>query len=94
MEYRSLGRTNIKVSAIGLGTMTFGEQNSEAQGHQQLDQAFEQGVNLIDTAEMYSVPPRAQTYGSTSSAAGSSAVASGTRWSWPRKSPVPGRCWE
>jgi aryl-alcohol dehydrogenase-like predicted oxidoreductase len=65
MEYRSLGRTNIKVSAIGLGTMTFGEQNSEAEGHQQLDHALDQGVNLIDTAEMYSVPPRAETYGST-----------------------------
>jgi len=65
MEYRSLGRTGIKVSAIGLGTMTFGEQNTEAQGHEQLDYAFDQGVNLLDTAEVYSVPPRAETYGST-----------------------------
>jgi aryl-alcohol dehydrogenase-like predicted oxidoreductase len=65
MEYRTLGRTGIKVSAIGMGTMTFGEQNTEAQGHEQLDYAFEQGVNLLDTAEMYSVPPRAETYGST-----------------------------
>jgi aryl-alcohol dehydrogenase-like predicted oxidoreductase len=65
MEYRSLGRTGIEVSAIGLGTMTFGEQNAEAEGHQQLDFAFDQGVNLIDTAEIYSVPPRAETYGST-----------------------------
>lgn len=65
MEYRSLGRTDIEVSTIGLGTMTFGEQNSEAEGHQQLDYAFDQGVNLIDTAEMYPVPPRAETYGST-----------------------------
>ena len=48
-----------------MGTMTFGEQNTEADGHQQLDYAFEQGVNLIDTAEMYPVPPRAETYGST-----------------------------
>jgi aryl-alcohol dehydrogenase-like predicted oxidoreductase len=79
MEYRSLGRTNIKVSAIGLGTMTFGEQNSEAQGHQQLDQAFEQGVNLIDTAEMYSVPPRAETYGSTERIIGSWLKRSGKR---------------
>ncbi len=65
MEYRSLGRTDIKVSAIGLGTMTFGEQNTEAEAHQQIDYALEQGVNLIDTAEMYPVPPRAETYGST-----------------------------
>jgi aryl-alcohol dehydrogenase-like predicted oxidoreductase len=65
MEYRSLGRTNIKVSAIGMGTMTFGEQNTETEGHEQLDYAFDQGINLIDTAEMYSVPPRAETYGST-----------------------------
>jgi aryl-alcohol dehydrogenase-like predicted oxidoreductase len=65
MEYRSLGRTQIRVSAIGLGTMTFGEQNTEAEGHQQLDYAFDQGVNLIDTAEMYPVPPRAETCGAT-----------------------------
>ena len=79
MEYRSLGRTSIKVSAIGLGTMTFGEQNSEAEGHQQLDHAFEQGVNLIDTAEMYSVPPRAETYGSTERIIGSWLKRSGKR---------------
>lgn len=65
MEYRTLGRTDIKVSVIGLGTMTFGEQNTEAQGHEQIDYALDQGVNLIDTAEMYSVPPCAETYGST-----------------------------
>jgi aryl-alcohol dehydrogenase-like predicted oxidoreductase len=65
MEYRPLGRTGIKVSVIGLGTMTFGEQNSEAEGHDQIDYALDQGVNLIDTAEMYSVPPRVETYGST-----------------------------
>jgi aryl-alcohol dehydrogenase-like predicted oxidoreductase len=65
MDYRTLGRTNIKVSVIGLGTMTFGEQNTEAEGHEQIDYALDQGVNLIDTAEMYSVPPRAETYGST-----------------------------
>ncbi len=65
MEYRPLGRTGLRVSVIGLGTMTFGEQNTEAEGHQQLDYALDQGVNLIDTAEMYSVPPRAETYGST-----------------------------
>jgi len=65
MKFRTLGRTDIQVSVIGLGTMTFGEQNSEAEGHEQIDYALDQGVNLIDTAEMYSVPPRAETYGST-----------------------------
>jgi aryl-alcohol dehydrogenase-like predicted oxidoreductase len=71
VEYRSLGRTGIKVSLIGLGTMTFGEQNSEAEGHAQLDHAIDQGVNLVDTAEVYSVPPRAETYGSTEKIIGS-----------------------
>jgi aryl-alcohol dehydrogenase-like predicted oxidoreductase len=71
MDYRPLGRTGIKVSVIGLGTMTFGEQNSEAEGHQQMDYAFAQGVNLFDTAEVYSVPPRAETYGSTERIIGS-----------------------
>jgi aryl-alcohol dehydrogenase-like predicted oxidoreductase len=65
MEYRTLGQTDIKVSVIGLGTMTFGEQNTEAEGHAQIDYALDHGVNLIDTAEMYSVPPCAETYGST-----------------------------
>ena len=65
MEYRRLGRTDIKVSAICLGTMTFGEQNTEAEAHAQLDYALEAGVNFIDTAEMYPVPPRGETYGRT-----------------------------
>src|SRR5215831_20024335 len=65
MEYRTLGRTDIRVSVIGLGTMTFGEQNTEAEGHAQIDYALDHGVNLIDTSEMYAVPPRAETYGST-----------------------------
>lgn len=71
MEYRTLGRTDIKVSLIGLGTMTFGEQNTEAEGHTQIDCALDYGVNLIDTAEMYAVPPRAETYGSTERIIGS-----------------------
>ena len=65
MQYRPLGNTDIQVSLIGLGTMTWGEQNTEAEGHQQLDAAIATGVNFIDTAEMYSVPPRPETYGST-----------------------------
>lgn len=79
MEYRTLGRTDIKVSVIGLGTMTFGEQNTEAEGHAQLDYALDQGVNLIDTAEMYSVPPRAETYGSTERIIGTWLKKSGKR---------------
>lgn len=65
MDYRRLGRTDINVSTIGLGTMTWGEQNSEAEAHEQLDYAVEQGINFIDTAEMYPVPPKAETQGRT-----------------------------
>jgi len=65
MEYRRLGRSDIKVSVICLGTMTWGEQNTEAEGHQQMDYAIDQGVTFWDTAEMYAVPPRAETYGTT-----------------------------
>lgn len=65
MEYRRLGRTDLKVSLIALGSMTWGEQNTEAEAHEQLDYAVESGVNLIDTAEMYAIPPRAETYGRT-----------------------------
>ena len=79
MEYRTLGRTNIKVSVIGLGTMTFGEQNTEAEGHEQIDYALDHGVNLIDTAEMYSVPPHAETYGSTERIIGTWLKKSGKR---------------
>lgn len=71
MEYRHLGRTDIKVSAVCLGTMTFGEQNDEAEAHEQLDYAFEAGINFIDTAEMYPVPPKAETYGRTEQYIGS-----------------------
>jgi aryl-alcohol dehydrogenase-like predicted oxidoreductase len=65
MEYRRLGRTDLNVSAICLGTMTWGQQNTEAEGFEQMDYAIDQGVNFFDTAEMYSIPPRAETQGST-----------------------------
>ena len=65
MEYRRLGRTDLRVSVICLGTMTWGAQNTEADGHQQMDYALDHGVNFWDTAEMYSVPPRQETYGHT-----------------------------
>ena len=65
MRYRKLGNTNIDVSVICLGTMTFGEQNSQKDGFEQMDYAIDRGVNFIDTAEMYAVPTRAETYGKT-----------------------------
>ncbi len=65
MEYRQLGRTDIQVSALCLGTMTFGEQNTESDAHQQLDMALNAGINFIDTAEMYPVPPKGETQGLT-----------------------------
>jgi aryl-alcohol dehydrogenase-like predicted oxidoreductase len=71
MEYRELGGSNLRVSALCLGTMTFGEQNSEGEAHDQLDLAVSRGVNFIDAAEMYPVPPRAETQGRTESYIGS-----------------------
>ena len=65
MIYTTLPNTDIKVSKICLGTMTFGEQNSEADAHEQLNYAVEQGVNFIDTAELYAVPARKETQGLT-----------------------------
>tara|TARA_Y100001936_G_C15974281_1_gene612877 strand:+ start:105 stop:1157 length:1053 start_codon:yes stop_codon:yes gene_type:complete len=65
MKYRKLGNTGIDVSVICLGTMTFGEQNSEAEGFEQMDYAFDRGVNFFDTAELYAVMPRKETYGKT-----------------------------
>ncbi|WP_044560581.1 aldo/keto reductase [Azospirillum sp. B4] len=65
MEYRRLGRTDITVSAICLGTMTWGRQNTEAEGHAQMDHAFDRGITFFDTAEMYAIPPAADTYGRT-----------------------------
>lgn len=65
MKYTTLPNTDVKVSKICLGTMTFGQQNTEADGHAQMDYAVENGVNFFDTAEMYSIPSREETYGST-----------------------------
>ena len=65
MQYSELGRTGLKVSRVCLGTMTWGEQNTEAEGHAQMDYALERGINFWDTAEMYAVPPRPETQGST-----------------------------
>nr|MBF0682834.1 aldo/keto reductase [Pseudomonas sp.] len=65
MELRQLGRTDLKVSQLCLGTMTWGEQNDETQAFAQIDRARSAGVNFIDTAEMYPVPPRPETYATT-----------------------------
>ncbi len=65
MKYSKLGRTGLEVSRVCLGTMTWGEQNSEAEGHEQMNYAVEQGINFFDTAEMYAVPPQESTYGKT-----------------------------
>ena len=65
MQMKKLGRTDISVSEICLGTMTWGKQNTEADGHAQMDYAIANGINFFDTAEMYAVPPDASTYGKT-----------------------------
>lgn len=65
MRYNKLGHTDIDVSVICLGTMTWGQQNTEAEGHEQMDYALDNGVNFWDTAELYAVPPKAETYGRT-----------------------------
>lgn len=65
MEYRKLGNTDVDVSVICLGTMTWGRQNTEEEGHAQMDMALDYGVNFFDTAEMYAVPPTPDTYGKT-----------------------------
>lgn len=65
MQTRTLGRTGLKVSLICLGTMTWGEQNTEAEAHEQMDYALAHGINFFDAAEMYPVPPKAETQGLT-----------------------------
>jgi aryl-alcohol dehydrogenase-like predicted oxidoreductase len=71
VKYNQLGRSELQVSEICLGTMTWGEQNSEAEAHEQLDLAVSRGVNFVDAAEMYPVPPRAETQGRTEAILGS-----------------------
>jgi len=71
MQYRTLGNTDLRVSLLCLGTMTWGEQNTEAQAHEQLDYAVGEGINFIDTAELYPVPPKKGTQGRTEQYLGS-----------------------
>ena len=79
IERRKLGRTGLDVTSLCLGTMTWGEQNTEAEGHAQLDLAVGRGINFIDTAEMYSIPPKAETQGSTERIIGTWLAARGGR---------------
>ena len=65
MRYRKLGTTDLNVSVICLGTMTFGEQNTQQDGFEQMNYALERGVNFFDTSELYAVMPRKETYGKT-----------------------------
>lgn len=79
MRYRELGTSGLTVSEICLGSMTWGEQNTEGEGHAQIDRALDAGVNFIDTAEMYAVPSRAETYGRTEEIIGSWLAKTGKR---------------
>jgi len=79
MKRQLLGNSTLDVSIVCLGTMTFGEQNTEADAHSQLDYAIERGINFIDTAEAYPVMPRAQTQGATERFIGSWLKKSGRR---------------
>lgn len=91
MEYRKLGQSGESVSAICLGTMTWGQQNTEEEGFAQMDYALEQGVNFFDTAEMYPIPPDAETYAGTERIIGNWFASRGTRDQITLASKVAGR---
>ena len=91
MERRNLGRTDIKVSTVCLGTMTWGEQNTEAEANEQLDYALDRGINFIDVAEMYPVPARAETQGRTEEYIGNWIAARKNRGDFILASKVTGR---
>ena len=79
MEYRKLGRTDLDISLIGLGTMTWGLQNTQTQGFEQMDYALDKGINFFDTAEMYAIPPSPATFGTTEAIIGNWFKERGTR---------------
>ena len=105
MDYRELGRTGVQVSALCLGTMTFGEQNSAADGHAQMDYAVAEGINVFDAAELYPIPPKPETQGRTEAIIGTWLKQRGcrdkvliatkavgrTKMNWFRKDGSPGR---
>lgn len=90
MKYRSLGRTTISVSELCLGTMTWGEQNTQDEAFAQIDRAAEHGINFMDAAEMYPVPPRPETYGHTERIIGNYFKKRGNRDQWILTSKVAG----
>lgn len=90
MKYKRLGRTDVMVSEICLGTMTWGNQNSEAEAHAQIALARDKGINFMDTAELYAVPPSADTYGRTEEMIGSWFAAHKDRDKWILASKVAG----
>ena len=91
MEFRKLGRTDLKVTSVCLGTMTWGEQNTEAEAHEQLDYALDRGINFIDTAEMYPVPGNPKTQGRTESYIGSWIAARKNRDKYVLATKITGR---
>lgn len=91
MKKRQLGNTDIQVSEICLGTMTWGQQNTQDEAFSQMDYALERGINFIDTAEMYPVPPRAETQGSTETYIGNWLARTGNRDKIILASKVAGR---
>ena len=90
MHYRKLGRTDLNVSALCLGTMTWGEQNTEEQGFAQIERAKTAGINFLDTAEMYPVPPRPETYAATERVIGNWFKRQGDRADWILASKIAG----
>lgn len=90
MELRKLGRSNLNVSSLCLGTMTWGEQNSEAEAFAQIDRARAAGINFIDTAEMYPVPPKRETYTATERIIGNYFKSRGNRADWVLASKIAG----
>jgi aryl-alcohol dehydrogenase-like predicted oxidoreductase len=90
MDFRRLGRSDIEVSTLCLGSMTWGEQNTEAEAFAQMDRAKAAGINFIDTAEMYPVPPRSETYATTERFIGNYFKARGNRADWVLASKVAG----
>ncbi|HVQ10356.1 MAG TPA: aldo/keto reductase [Methyloceanibacter sp.] len=105
MDYRELGRTGVHVSAVSLGTMTFGQQNTEEEGHAQMDYALERGITIFDAAELYPIPPKAETQGRTEAIIGTwlasrkardkiliaTKAIGRSKMTWLRKDRIPGR---
>ncbi|WP_313739226.1 aldo/keto reductase, partial [Pseudomonas sp.] len=90
MEYRKLGGTALEVSTLCLGSMTWGEQNGESEAFAQIAMARDHGVNFIDTAEMYPVPPRPETYAATERIIGNWFRRHGDREQWTLASKIAG----